>query len=94
MSILFQVSLPATIRNTPPDELAKRKHQRTLRTRTGVVYLLQTTCVMYQAVVSCTWIVLDRSFSTFDLAPLVYMFAVTRIIWSTLILSPYNDASV
>lgn len=85
MSVLSQLFLPAAIRNTPPEELVKLRFQRTLRTRTRVVYLLQmTSCVLYQAVVSCTWI-LDRSFSTLDLAPLVYMFAVTGIMWSTLI---------
>jgi hypothetical protein len=94
MSALSQIILPRAIRNTPPDEPAKWKLQQTVRTKTRVVYLLQmTSCVLYQAVVSCTW-VMDRSFSTFDLVPLVYMFAVTGIMWSTLILSSYHHASM
>ena len=91
MSALSQIILPRAIRNTPPVEPAKWKIQQTVRTKTRVVHLLQmTSCVLYQAVVSCTW-VMDRSFSAFDLVPLVYMFAVT---WSTLILSSYHHTSM
>lgn len=94
MSLLSQIFLPWTIRNTPSSERAERKVQQTSRTKTRIVYLLQmTSCVLYQAVVACTW-VLDRSFSISDLAPLVYMFAVTGIMWSTLVLIPYHNASV
>jgi hypothetical protein len=64
---------------------------RSRETVTRVVYLLQmTSCVLYQAVVACTW-VLGHSFSTLDLAPLVYMFAVTGIIWPTLAWTPYRN---
>jgi len=91
ISALSQIFLPATIRNTPPNEPAKQRIQQTMRTKTRVAYILQmTSCVLYQAVVSCSW-VLDRSFSTLDLAPLVYMFAVTGLMWTTLILSPYHS---
>jgi len=92
MSLLSQIFLPATIRNTPPDEGAVRKVQQTSRTKIRVVYLLQmTSCVLYQAVIACTW-VLGHSFSTLDLAPLVYMFAVTGIIWPTLAWTPYRNS--
>jgi hypothetical protein len=94
MSLLSQIFLPRTIRSTPPDERAVRKVQQTSRTKTKLVYLLQmTSCVFYQSIIACTW-VLDHSFSIFDLAPLVYMFAVTGIMWSTLVLTPYHNASV
>jgi len=94
MSLLSKIFLPETIRNTPPDERAVRKVQQTSRTKARIAYLLQmASCVLYQATVACTW-VLDRSFSIFDLAPLVYMFAVTGIMWSTLVLTPYHNASV
>ena len=94
MSLLSQVFLPRTIRNTPPDERAVRNVQQTSRTKTRLVYILQmVSCVLYQAIVACTW-VLDHSFSMFDLAPLVYMFAVTGIMWSTLVLTPYHIAFV
>jgi len=94
MSLLSQIFLPGTIRDTPPDERAVRKVWQTSRTKTRLVYLLQmASCVLYQATVACTW-VLDHSFSMFDLAPLVYMFAVTGIMWSTLVLAPYDNASV
>ena len=90
MSVISQIFLPATIRSTPPNESAKRIIQQSTRTRTRVTYVLQmTSCVLYQAVVSCSW-VLDRSLSMLDLAPLVYMFVMTGIMWSTLILSPYH----
>lgn len=94
MSVLSQIFLPATIRNTPPNERAVWKVQQTSRAKTRVVYLLQmTSCVLYQAVVACTW-VLEHSFSTLDLAPLVYMFAVTVVMWSTLVSTPYRNASM
>jgi hypothetical protein len=54
MSALSQIILPRAIRHTPPDEPAKWETQQTVRTKTRVVYLLQmTSCVLYQAVVSC-----------------------------------------
>ena len=92
MSLISQIFHPTTIRNTPPDERAVREVQQTSRTKTRVVYLLQmTSCVSYQAVVACTW-VLGHSFSVFDLAPLVYMLAVTGIIWPTLVWTPYHNS--
>jgi len=94
ISILSRLFFPATLRNTPMDERAVWKIQWTARTKTRIVYLLQmTSCVLYQAVVACTWI-LDHSFSTFDLAPLIYMFAVTGIMWPSLTLSPCHDAYI
>ena len=94
ISVLSQTLLPGAIRNTPPNELAKQEIQQAMRTKTRVTYVLQMiSCVLYQAVVSCSW-VLDHSFSVLDLAPLVYMFAVTGIMWSTLILSPHHTSSI
>ena len=94
MSLLSQMFLPSVIRNTPPDERAVWQVQQTSRTKTRVVYLLQMmSCVLYQAVVACTW-VLDHSYSTFDLSPAVYMFAVTGIMWSTLVSTPHHNSSL
>lgn len=94
MSLLSQIFLPSVIRSTPPDERAVWQVQQASRTKTRVVYLLQmTSCVFYQVVVACAW-VLGNSFSTFDLSPVVYMFAVTGIMWSTLVSTPYHNASV
>lgn len=92
ISLLSQIFLPSTIRNTPPDEWEAWQVQQLSRTKARLVYLLQMmSCVLYQAVVGYTW-VLDKSFSAFDLAPVVYMFVVTGIMWSSLVSTSYCNA--